>query len=168
MMRTRLHDGGTLVTGGLGVGDGLGGGEGEDGGFDPGSTGSRGGWLVAVSAGVLGGGCGVGEPEVGLGDVVGDADGDGEGEGGFEGATGGGAVVIDGGAGEEDGVGVGIGANAATCAATAGPAAASWGSEGTVERPPLPLVPGGTGPGADGVGTTPVRYARAHCSTMST
>jgi hypothetical protein len=53
------------------------------------------------------------------------------------------------------------GAGCATVAASAVPSV-------TIGRPPLPLVPGGTGPGADGVGTTPVRYACAHPSTMFT
>lgn len=94
------------------------------------------------------------------------------GEGGGVVVTGGGVVVADGGTGEVGAVGVGAGASAATCEATcaaaAGGATGGLASSGTVGRPPLPLVPGGTGPGADGVGMTPVRYARAHCSTMST
>jgi hypothetical protein len=72
--------------------------------------------------------------------------------------VGGSAVVTDGGAGEAAGVGVevGVGASAATCVATCA-ATASGDISGSIGRPPLPFVPWGTGPGAEGTGTTPVR-----------
>lgn len=46
------------------------------------------------------------------------------------------------------------GAGWAIAASAAGVGGAGSGATG---RPPLPFVPGGTGPGAEGVGTTPVR-----------
>ena len=163
------HGAGVLVGDGLGVGDTLGMDVSGDGGLDPCSIGDGVGTLVAVATGVAVGVAGTGAPEVVVRDVVG--------SGavvvvGGDVVVGGSVVVVDGGAAEMDGVGAGAGASAATCEATcaaaAGGAAGGWAPLGTSGRPPLPLVPGGTGPGADGMGTTPVRYARAHCSTTST
>jgi hypothetical protein len=76
----------------------------------------------------------------------------------------GGVVVVTGGGGELDIVARGVTA----CGVGGVTAAASEEAPVTISRPPLPLIPGGTGPGAEGVGTTPVRYAWAHRSTMST
>ena len=135
----------------------------------------------AVSGEADGVSLGIDPVGVGGGSVV--ADGSGEGEFGpvsgdgiavgvvvVVGGAGRGAVVV-GAPGEADGAGAVVGASAATCAAAGGAtggAAGGWASSGTVDRPPLPFVPGGTGPGAAGMGMTPVRYARAHCSTTST
>ena len=170
----QTHDAAGLVSEGLGVGDGLGVGGAGDGGLDAGSAGDGDGVLGVVATGVVGGGgeVDVESEDVGSGDGVGVVVGTVVGAGGGVVGAGDGAVVADGGTGDVDDVGVGVGASAATCAASfpaaAGGAAGGWAPSGTVGRPPLPLVPGGTGPGADGIGMTPVRYARAHCNTMST
>jgi hypothetical protein len=138
--------------------------------------------IVVVSGGADGVGLGIGSEDVGEASMVGDGAGKGEFTTGSGDAVAGGVVVLGDGAGggvvvvdddvrEADGLGVGVGASAATCAAAAGGATGGPGRcapSGTVDRPPLPFVPGGTGPGADGVGITPVKYARAHCSTAST
>lgn len=59
-----------------------------------------------------------------------------------------------------------------SCATTGGAGCATTGACGTpavvTEGPPLPFVTDGTGPGADGVGTTPVWYACVHHSTLAT
>ena len=68
----------------------------------------------------------------------------------------------------EAGFGVGVDGSGTIRATAAGGAAAGDTLPSRIGKPPLPFVPGGTGPGADGVGMTPVRYARAHCNTMST
>ncbi len=131
---------------------------------DTGSPGGGDGELVAVAAGGGEVGPGGAELDVVSGNVVsGGGLVVGAGDGGFEVVTSGGDGVTDGGAGDADVVKVGGSGSAA-----AGGGAATTGTSGTVGRPPFPFVPGGTGPGADGVGTTPVRYAWAHCSTMST
>ena len=55
-------------------------------------------------------------------------------------------------------VGGGLGLVSGVAGGVAGASAAAAGGAGavTMERPPLPVVPGGTGPGAAGVGMTPV------------
>jgi hypothetical protein len=106
-----------------------------------------------VGMGVAADGSGDGELEVvfvvGGGDIVGVGPGSDVG-------VGVGAVVPDGGAGETTGLGVGVVTSAATCVATRA-AKASGDISGGIGRPPLPFVPWGTGPGAEGTGTTPVR-----------
>jgi len=158
---------GELVGDGMGVGeapgagDGLPVGEAGEEGLDPGSTPGGDGVLVVVAAGVVVGGMEGGEVDVVSGDDVLGGEVVAVGDGVGEVVDGGGAVVIDGGAGEVEGVGVGVGARAATCEAAcalaAGGATGGWAPSGTAGRPPLPFVPGGTGPGADWVGMTPVR-----------
>jgi hypothetical protein len=59
------------------------------------------------------------------------------------------------GVGEGDGLVVGEGVTGGGVGA--GAAAAGGAGSMTIGRPPLPLVPGGTGPGAEGWGMTPVR-----------
>lgn len=63
-------------------------------------------------------------------------------------------------------------AGESSCATTGGAGCATTGACGTpaavTEGPPLPFVTDGTGPGADGVGTTPVWYACVHHSTSAT
>jgi hypothetical protein len=80
----------------------------------------------------------------------GDGGADGDGAAGSDETGGRGAVGCGGAAGDE--VGWGPAADGATaCTATCGAPLTTMG------RPPLPVVPGGTGLGADGVGTTSVR-----------
>lgn len=74
-----------------------------------------------------------------------------------------GGVVVVGAGGPGTGAACGVG-GVRTVDATA----AGGGLFVTIGRPPLPVVPGGTGPGAEGVGMAPVRYAAAHASTMAT
>jgi hypothetical protein len=128
-------------------------------------------------AGVLGGEVeegvtvseGVGESNgEGEGVAVGDGDGDGEVDG-VVGTVVGNGVVTGGRCGlNVVGGGDTIDAACATATAVASAAGAAGAGLGGISRPPLPLMPGGTGPEADGTGTTPVRYACAHCSTTST
>ena len=81
--------------------------------------------------------------------------------------VGGGVVMVSGsGGGGFGAVVVGSAASGVSCASAT---AATGGTASVrIDRPPLPLTPGGTGPGADGIRTTPVTYACAHASTMST
>lgn len=131
-----------VAGGGNGVGVAAGGGGVAEGGGVGVRVGVAGTVVVGVGVGVgVGGGVGVGALVI---------DGDGAGDGGPDVVAGGGDV------------------RRATCATAAGGAAAGGVPPDGTSRPPLPLIPGGTGPGADGVGTTPVRYACAHCSTTST
>lgn len=75
-----------------------------------------------------------------------------------------GSEVVLGDSDSGDGDGVGVGGREMVWAT----AAASEAPSGRIGAPPLPFVPCGIGPGADGVGTTLVRYACAHRSTMLT
>jgi hypothetical protein len=125
-----------VVTGGDGVdevgsmvGDGVTTGEGD--GVDSVAEGVVEGIIVGVAVGAGGDGLGVV-----AGTVVGGGVGVAGGEGGLD-------VVAEGAAS-------GVGCARAT-AATGGAVSVR------IDRPPLPLIPGGTGPGADGMETAPVR-----------
>jgi hypothetical protein len=78
------------------------------------------------------------------------------------------AVVVGGVGGVLSVVAEGVATTGTSSATAAGRAAASEATSGLMDTPPLPFIPGGTGPGAEGVGKTPVRYACAHPSTIAT
>jgi len=88
--------------------------------------------------------------------------GDGRGDGLNAGSTGLGAGVVAAGvgsAGVRDGLVVGDGVAACGLAGVVVVSVVTAGGTGsmTIGRPPLPLTPGGTDPGAEGWGMTPVR-----------
>lgn len=90
---------------------------------------------VVVAGGVVGAGV------VGAGDVV----------------TGDGAVVVGGVGVPFDDIAEDVATAGMRPATTAGRAAASNATSDPLDTPPLPLIPGGTGPDAEGVDMTPVR-----------
>jgi hypothetical protein len=96
---------------------------------------------VVVAGGVVGAGVVVGAGAVGAGDVV----------------TGDGAVVVGGVGVAFDDIAEDVATAGMRPATTAGRAAASNATSDPLDTPPLPLIPGGTGPDAEGVDMTPVR-----------